>query len=183
MTPSPLFSTSTNMPQSSDPFFFVPLRVAPRALSTRAGTISGLSLGEMSASRPNPKSALAHLALLSPLFCTKANTASIPFSCATTFASRHHFRLHGFSNSSYSPEGIIETHRSCPSDRYGLKKGSVSEAVLPDFEITSLYADNLAFQFYESMYEHCYRELAVLISRHTLCWLRSTSGIWEKSSS
>lgn len=43
--------------------------------------------------QPNPEIPGTHLELLSPLYCTIAKTASIPFSCATAFASRLHFFL------------------------------------------------------------------------------------------
>ena len=44
MTPSPVFSTSTNIPASSIAFFFVPARGAPSAFSTRAGMTSDRTL-------------------------------------------------------------------------------------------------------------------------------------------
>ena len=41
-----------------------------------------------------------------------------------------------------------EAHSKPPSEVYGRKKGSVSDAVLADLAMTSVYADTLAFQFY-----------------------------------
>ena len=129
-TPSPPFSTSTYMQQSSTPFFFVPALTDPRALSTSEGTTSVLVL-----SSAHPRNFQTHLELLSPLYCAIAKTASIPFSCATAFASRLHF----FLNPSASHSRLTEaTHSNAPSETNGRKNGSVSEAVFADFAMTSL---------------------------------------------
>lgn len=41
----------------------------------------------------------------------------------------------------------LMTHNKAPSLTNGWKNGSVSDAVFAEPEMTSLYADNLAFQF------------------------------------
>lgn len=82
--------------------------------------------------------------LLSPLYCAMARTASIPFSCATAFASVTHFFLSYQYWSELRPQ---RTDSNGPSDVYARKKGSASEAVFADLAMTSVYADNLAFQF------------------------------------
>lgn len=120
------------------PLRLVPARMLPSTFSTSAGTISGRSL--RSASGTGMGSGGTYLALVSPLLVTIASVASTPFSCAMAFASRHHFLLAVSS-------GAPCTYRRAGSEMYVRKNGSLSEAVLADAAMTSLYALRRAFQF------------------------------------